>query len=322
MTNENNYQALSAALKNADSIGIFSHVSPDGDTIGSGLALYGALKALGKTVFIACADPIPQKLLFLPGAAAVTQNPPKAAKPLDLAIAVDTASYERLGVFGHDFSRAKNTAVIDHHKSNPRYGKINIVVECAATAEIIYRILKENALLSDDAAACLFAGIVTDSGCFAFSSVTPETHAIAAELMNGFKFDAENIIYNTYRAKSLQVFKLRNAVLSKCKFYNDGQIAVVSIFQSDLKDTGAGESDTEGIVTDGISIIGVEVAFSLTEMPNKQFKVSIRTKNYVDANDCAAAFGGGGHTRAAGCRLSGNYYDIVDKLLKVARDRL
>jgi phosphoesterase RecJ-like protein len=322
MMKDKKYQNLINAVKNADSIGIFTHINPDGDTIGSALAFYNALKSVKEKVFVFCADPIHSKLSCLPGAENVMQSVPKSSRPFDLAIAVDSASYERLGAPGCEFSRARMTAVVDHQKSNPRYGKINIVEECAATAEIVYRILKACAVMNDNAAECLFAGIVTDSGCFAFSSVTAETHRIAAELMSSFTFDAEDIIYKTYRSRTPQVFRLKNSVLSKCKFYDDGKIVVIVILQSDLADAGATEADTEGIVADGIAVVGVEVAFSLTEMPNKQFKVSIRTKNYVDADDCVSVFGGGGHARAAGCRLSGNYYDIVEKLLKVARDRL
>ena len=110
--------------------------------------------------------------------------------------------------------------------------------------------------------------------------------------------------------------------MSKCRFFEDGKIAIITFLTSDFESTGTETSDTEGIISSAIDVDGVEVAFAVSEVKDKNFKVSVRTKNYVDASDVAGEFGGGGHEKAAGCRLNGYYEDVVDKLVKAARDRL
>ena len=170
-------------------------------------------------------------------------------------------------------------------------------------------------------AEALFVGIVTDTGCFRFSSTTAETHAIAAELMRR-GIDAEALVCNSYSKTTRSIFSLKQRVLGGCKFYDDGKIAVIAFRKKDFEETGTTAADTDGVIDPVIAIAGVEVAFSIAEVADKSFKISIRTSGGVDASDIAAVFGGGGHSRAAGCRLNGYYEDIVDKLMKAARDRL
>ena len=176
-------------------------------------------------------------------------------------------------------------------------------------------------LVDKGVAALLFGGIVADSGCFQYPSTTARTHEIARELM-GYGIDAADIIYRVHRRLTPPVFALKTRVLSNCRFFDGGKIALLTFTKKDFEETGTSPSDTEGMIASAIDVDGVEVAFAVSEAAEKSFKVSIRTKDSADACDIASAFGGGGHSRAAGCRMNGFYEDVVDKLLKAARDRM
>ena len=137
-----------------------------------------------------------------------------------------------------------------------------------------------------------------------------------------YGFDAEAIIYNVFKKTSINKFMLENRVLSKCKFYENNQIAIITFTQDDFQSTSTSMNDTLGTIVSVIDIDSVKIAYAVAEAANRSYKIMIRSKNGVDSSDIAREFGGGGHQRAAGCRLNGYYEDIIDKLLKVARDRL
>lgn len=137
-----------------------------------------------------------------------------------------------------------------------------------------------------------------------------------------YGFDAGEVIYNVFKKTSINKFMLENRVLSKCKFYENNQVAIITFTAEDFKATSTSMNDTLGTIVSVIDIDSVKIAYAIAEAANKSYKIMIRTKNGVDASDIAREFGGGGHARAAGCRLNGYYEDIVDKLNKVARDRL
>ncbi|HPD02924.1 MAG TPA: bifunctional oligoribonuclease/PAP phosphatase NrnA [Clostridia bacterium] len=311
-------EKLKRYIQNAKSVGVFTHVRPDGDTIGSGLAIYSAVKALGKEAEIYCGDMPPKRLASLPGC-----NEIKTSCNIkhDLAIAVDCASIERLGPLQRDFLRCRDKVLIDQHKTQSGFGDLYIVEEAGAVGELVYEFLDYAGWLTLDAAACLYAAIVTDTGCFSFSSTTGQTMKIAAELMTT-GIDAFGITYQTYRAKSIEVFNLANRALVSCRFFDGNTIAVLTFTREMFKETGASILDTEGIITGIVNIDTVEFAAALTEVNQYEYRVSVRTKYKIDAAELAASFGGGGHTRASGFKLSGFYEDVVDKIIKSARDRM
>lgn len=310
---------IAQSLENARTVVVYCHTNPDGDTLACALAIYRALTLQGKTVEIFCDGYVPDKYAFFENADKITL-PHKGVH--DIGFAVDCSDLDRLGGAAKSFLSSSTTLAVDHHKSHSPFASAYFAdATAAACAEIVYELLDGMNLVDNGVAALLFAGIVADSGCFQYPSTTKRTHEIACKLLN-FDIDAPLIIYNVHRKISQNVFNLKMRVLGKTKFFEDGKIAVVTFFAKDFDETGTRSSDTEGIISSAIDVDGVEIAFAVSEVADKNFKVSVRTKDYVDASDLASVFGGGGHDKAAGCRLNGYYEDVVDKLLKAARDRL
>lgn len=316
---KNNYGKIIETLKSAREIAVFCHTSPDGDTIACALSLYRALTPLGKTVCLLSEDEIPAKYRFLDG----WQLFAKADKrSYPLAVAVDCSDADRMGGGKRPFLASPLRIAIDHHKSHVPFAHISEVQsDAAACAEIVADILDEAGWITPTVAETLFVGIVADTGCFQFSSTTARTHETAAKLMER-GIDSAQLVYDTYRRLPLNVFNLKKRVLSACRFFDEGRISLITFRKTDFEETATVPADTDGIIDSALEVADVEVAFSVSEVGDKNFKISVRTKDYVDASDLAATFGGGGHARAAGCRLNGYYEDIVDKLLKAARDRL
>lgn len=316
---KNNYAKIIETLESAREIAVFCHTSPDGDTIACALAFYRALTPLGKTVHLFSEDPIPEKYHFLEGSELFGKAD---KKHYELALAVDCSDADRMGGGKRAFLASPKRIAIDHHKSHTPFAHISQVEsDAAACAEIVCRILRQAGWVTDSVAEALFVGVVADTGCFQFSSTTAESHRIAAFLME-YDIDAPQLVYKTFRRMPERVFNLKKRVLSACRFFDEGKISLITFRQTDFDETGTTSADTDGIIDAALEVAGVEVAFSVSEVADKNFKISVRTKDYVDASDLAATFGGGGHARAAGCRLNGFYEDIVDKLLKAARDRL
>lgn len=312
-------QKIADMLRSANDIAVCCHTNPDGDAIACALAVCSALRGLGKNAVPVCDSPVPEKYRFMKGAEDFVLP---GKKIYETALAVDCSDLARLGGAGKMFLSAKKRAAIDHHKSHEKFAQIDHVeADAAACAEIIYLLLDGMGLIDKTSAELIFAGIVADSGCFQYPSTTERTHDIARRLME-FGIDSADIIYRVYRRITPAVFALKNRVLSKCRFFDGGSIAVITFLAADFEATGTEPADTEGIIASAIDVDGVEVAFAVSEAADKNFKISIRTKGKADASDIASAFGGGGHSRAAGCRLSGFYEDVVDKLLKAARDRM
>lgn len=313
------FKRFASEIAKANSVSIYTHLSPDCDTLSCALALRIALLSLGKSVDVYSVDPVPNTLRVLTGAEFVLL-PEK--KTHDLSISVDCDSLERIGNGMRSFLSSKVKISIDHHKTHKKFADMSFVdIDVSACAEIVYRLLKSMNLMSKEIAELLFAGIITDSGCFQFPSATSSTHIIASELME-YGIDAGKIIYNVFKKSTKNKFLLENQVLNKCKFYEDDQIAIITFTENDFATTNTTLTDTLGTIVKVIDIDSVKIAFAISEASHKSYKIMIRTKENIDASDIAREFGGGGHVRASGCRLNGYYEDIVDKLLKVARDRL
>ncbi|HKL94483.1 MAG TPA: DHH family phosphoesterase [Clostridia bacterium] len=315
------FDKFKRAIDASNSIAIFCHMNPDGDTLGTGLAMFFALKKANKAVRIFCEDVVPKRLQSLSGAEHIEKYS-AGLKDFDLGIAIDCSDIARIGSGAKYFLKISSTIVIDHHKTHENFAKLTIIDSGAsATAEIVFHIFEYCGYLDENIAQLLFSALVSDNGCFSYSSTTAYSHEIALKLYS-YKFDQSNAIYNIWKKKSLEVFNLSSRVLSKCRFFYDNKVAILTFNKEDFATTGTTQSDTEGIISNVIDIDTVEVAFAISEVGEFYYKVSIRTKNLVDASDCASVFGGGGHLHAAGCRVNGRYEDIIERLVKVATDRL
>ena len=317
MSNYADFAKAKSLVDNARHIAIICHISPDGDTLGSGLALYNSLKMYGKIPYIFCnGEPSDSLKASLPLSDRLNSVSRDA---YDLAIAVDAADRERLGTCCEIFRRSKRTLVIDHHVSNKGFASVNVIVpSAAATAEIMYEFLMtlgaRGEYIDDTTARLLYTAIVTDSGAFAFSSVTDHTHLVASKLLR-YDFVASDIIYDVMRKKSKKAYELSSRVLARTKFYDNDRIGVICFRKDDFKATDTTAKDTEGIIVNVINVDSVIVAIAISEIAENSYKISLRTKEGVDASEIAAFFGGGGHIRAAGLRIDGYFEDVVEKIV-------
>ncbi len=291
----------------SNEIYIASHVNPDGDNIGSLLALYLALKKINKNVSIIKTDEIPSDYLFLPSTDVIKSHDLDEIK---LLIVLDCGDIQRLGRYENLISKSKTIINIDHHVSNTSFGNYNIVRDkAAATGEIIYDlIVKMGIEIDKDIATCLYTAISTDTGSFMYDSVSAKTHEIISELFRS-GIDAGAINRKLYQNRSVERTNLFINSFSTLKNYNNNTIATVNVTQDMLNNANAKMEDTEGIISFIRDIDTVEVACLLKESKVNEIKVSLRSKEYVDVAKICAAFNGGGHIRAAGCTI---YTDIIE----------
>ncbi len=309
--------AKAAELLNAaDNILILTHRNPDGDTLGSGFALMHALRSTGKKAKVLCCDEIPKKYFYMFGE---KQEDFSA----EYTVAVDVADIKLLGNgLSREFEN-KIDLCIDHHGSNTEYADNLLLRSCAATCEIVYDIV--NALgveITPLIADCLYTGISTDTGCFLFSNVTPETHIIAADLIKKGA-DYVNINKVMFETKSIGYFKLEELALNTIKTYFGGKCAVMSITQKMLSESGTDESDCDGIAGIPRKIDGVLVGVTVRERNDGSYKVSLRSHEPVDSAKICKLMGGGGHARAAGCEIDSDALESEKaKLLSIIEDEL
>lgn len=295
---------LLALVAKAEHILLCAHVSPDGDTIGSNLALRGALLEMGKQVDVICADDVPKMLMFLAGAEKISKPDALKEKQYDLAFALDVSDRHRLGDCATLFFASRQTVQIDHHGTNPGYANFNVVSpHASATGVLVYEFIRGlDVRMNTDIATCLYTAIATDTGNFSFDNTTSIAFQVMGELMNcGLPIARLN--RSLFRERSMEQVKVLAKALSTLMFYHDGKITGMQISQADLNACGAKPEHAEAIVNFGIDIAGVKMAFLAREVEGGT-KFSLRAVEGCNVARLAAEFGGGGHALAAGCTMS------------------
>lgn len=300
-------------IKESERIYIVSHVQPDGDNIGSILALWMAIKKIKDKVFILKTDDIPSDFLFLPNVNEIKEFNDEGK--IDMFIALDTSDENRLGKNKELLNKAKTIINIDHHISNTNFGHINIVdSNAAATGELVYNLIKKmNIPMDKDIASCIYTAISSDTGSFMYDNTSAETHRIIAELID-IGIDKSNININLYQNKSLERTMLFIKSLETLRLYFNNNVALIKVTQDMLNKANAKMEDTEGIVSFIREIAPVEVGIILKEFKENEIKVSMRSKRFIDVSAICASFNGGGHIRAAGCTIN-SPMDIAEKLI-------
>lgn len=292
---------------------LIMHVSPDGDAIGSACALRLALMALGKRVQAVCDEDVPRIYRFLEGAEDIIK--PNDARITSAAIAVDCADEGRMGAAGEIFAQAKHTANIDHHVTNTMFAQHNAVeANAAAAAEVVKKLIEQlDVDFGADIATCLFCGLVTDTGNFAYSNTTPDTLFAAGELLQR---GADNALINraVYRSAPVSKRRMLGLGLIKAEYLHSGKVAVCKLTRADFDRFNARDEDCEGIIDNLRDVENVEIAMLIREKEPNVYKVSMRAKEY--ANVCAVAerYGGGGHRLAAGCTVRGELDALAAEL--------
>ena len=319
MNSEIELDSVIDAINRAGKIGIFTHVSPDGDAIGSILALYLGLKQLKKEVDV-IADECSKCFSFLP---CINDIKSTTKEKYDLAIAIDCASKPRLFDKEGSFDKSSLTISIDHHSSNTYFATINYVEDKSpAACKTLIKILKRLGVsINYDIGTCLMAGIITDSGGFRYKNVDDETFEFAAHMLD-VGVDISDIYYRTFDVKTKAQFELSRIAMDRLKFYNKNKIALTYITLKDIKKAKAEIGDHEGIVNVGRNIEGVDVSVFLREDIDGTYKVSLRSNDNVNVSDVAEVFGGGGHDRAAGCSLDCSLEEAIKTLVKEINKQL
>ena len=319
--NNSTFEEIGRVLREHENFAILSHVRPDGDALGSQLALALSLQQLGKNVRAWNEEGMLEKYSFLPRAELLTK-PPATADDVDVAIALDTAIQNRLGTALAAIASAKIWINIDHHRSNPGYGDLVIIDPSApATGEIIFRLLKSQGLpFNHDIAENLYAAISTDTGSFQYPKTTALTFEIAAELVRAGSLDVGQIsqqLYESYPRRRLELLRelLRTMRFSKC-----GRVASFSLNLKTAAALAALPEDNEGLIDHLRAIRGVIVAVFFEELADGKVRVSMRSKDEaVDVCAICQKFGGGGHTLAAGARVRGSLAEVEEKVLEEIR---
>lgn len=305
-------------IKKAETIVILTHETPDGDAIGSSLAMKLALKQLGKN-----ADVIIPKysrtFAFLPSASEIKTE--SEIKRYDLAISLDCADLKRLAAGIEYFETAKMKIQIDHHSINTMFADYNFVNPVApACCEILIGMFEYFGIeITQELGTCIITGIITDTGGFQYSGVTAETFEFAAELLQK-GINISKVYQKVLSTKTKANFELSRIVSNRMEFLEDGKVTFTYMNLEDERNVAAEEGDHEGIVELGRNIEGVEVSIFIREKEGKNgYKVSLRSKEYVNVADVALMLGGGGHIRAAGCFVQGTVEEVKEKILSEIR---
>jgi len=312
------FEEIGQVLRGNQCFAILSHVRPDGDALGSQLALALSLQQLGKDVRIWNEEGKLEKYSFLPRAELLTK-PPSTAIDVDVAVALDTAIQNRLGTTLAAVGSAKIWINIDHHRSNPGYGDLVIIDSSApATGEIIFRLIKSQDLpFNHDIAENLFAAISTDTGSFQYPKTSARTFEIAAELVRAGGLDVGQISQQLYENYPRRRLELLRDLLRTMRFGEDGRVASFSLSLKTAADLAVLPEDNEGLIDHLRAIRGVIVAVFFEELADGKVRVSMRSKDEaVDVCAICQKFGGGGHTLAAGARIRGSLAEVEEKVLE------
>lgn len=292
------------AVRAAKSVAIVCHISPDGDTVGSALAMRLGLQQLGKTVTLYCQDKIPEVLSFLPGAACF-RMPETMDEPVDLLLCLDVSDEKRMGRCSALLAKAAHTAQIDHHGTNTCYCGDNAVDPAApANCLIVYELLQRLGCdITAEIALCLAVGLSTDTGHLVYNSTTPEAYRVMGELVEKGAPIAE-AYRRLYRERPPRQVALLAKALHSLTFHEEGKITAIRLTQKDFADCGALSEDAEIIVNYGLDIKGVRMCVFAREQADGSVKLSLRAVAPYKVSGVAQQFGGGGHAQAAGATVA------------------
>jgi phosphoesterase RecJ-like protein len=315
-----NADIVKKEIKRFDSFLITSHINPEGDSIGSQLALASLLKQLGKKLVILNESPVPHMLRFIHGSDAIARELP-ADFNFQAVLVVDCPDMTRIGNISQYISHDKVVFNIDHHISNENFGKYNWVDRnVSSVGEMIFELFKAfNLKINYEEALAMYVAIMTDTGSFRYTNTSAKTHGVTAELIEtGIQpYDIYGKIYETV---TLEDINLLAESLQTLKLTKDGKVAWLWVTKEMLKKTKASLEGTEGIINFARSIDGVEIAILFRETGSEErIKVSFRSKGNVDVNKLASFFEGGGHVTASGCTVFGSMEAVEKKVLEKAQ---
>lgn len=306
-------------IEKAKDIVILTHENPDGDAVGSALAMYLALKKLNKEVDVIIPE-LPNTFTFLPGADKIKKEGKQ--ENYDLAISVDVAGIKRMNGFATYFENANTKIQIDHHQVNDMFADYNFVnPDSPACAQILIIIIEQLGVEIDkEIGTCLLTGIITDTGGFKYEGVSAETFEFASLLLSK-GVNISKVYKKVLQVKTRANFELRKLIMERMEFLLDNKITFTYITLDDMEKVGATNGDHEGLVEVGRDIEGVEVSVFLRET-KQGFRVSLRSNDYVNVSDVCLHFNGGGHIRAAGCTIFGTLEQAKEKIINEVKKHI
>jgi len=300
-------------LKAAKSIIIATHTDPDGDAIGSMIAVALGLKGMGKKVTMFCKDPVPEIYQFLPDSDSI-RNSIGDDERFDAAVAVDCGDIKRVDG-GLDLKKFSSVIInIDHHPDNTRFGNVNYVEKISSVSEMIYDLFNAMKIkITKDIAACLYTGIMTDTGNFRYDYTTADTFAVA-EALTRAGAQISRIAMQVYETKTMSSIKILGAAMYRLESSKSGKVAWTILPKQLMDSLGAKSEDLTGLVDYIRSIKGVEVAVLFRE-EDDGIKVNFRSKFKANVSEIAKKLGGGGHIRASGAVLQGSLDKVKNRVL-------
>lgn len=319
----NSLQEIAGVLRNSKKAVICGHIMPDGDSIGSVLAMSLLLTGIGLETRVLTVDRIPNMYSFLPGVEKFIAFSGQFGE-FDVAVILDCTDLGRLGSeLGEFIGKLPLVINIDHHVSNLDFGTYNFVdPTAAATGEIVFRLAKEMQVeLTADMAVNLYTALAMDTGSFKFDNTTDKTHEIAAELYRT-GIDISAINNYLFAQKDYVQLKLLGYGLTQLKTTAGGRIAWITIPFQLVQELGAQDEHADGIINYPRMVNGAEVGILFREISPGKFKIGFRSKKRVDVNKLAGIFGGGGHPRASGCSMEGTIEDVEKKVINLCIEHL
>jgi Exopolyphosphatase-related proteins len=311
-----NPEEISRLIREAETIAVCSHVNPDGDTLGCAAAMRLALLKLGKRVSLFCDGKVPDLLSFLPGIGEM-RIPDETDGPFDLLLAMDVSDESRMGRCAILKKVSRKTAQIDHHPTNPLFMEVNNVDGNAPAACVLVReqIASLGVELDRETAVCLYAGLSTDTGNFAFANTSAECFRIMGELME-HDLPLSDLNRVLFRERAMAQVLLLNRALNSLRYYENGQIAVMKLTRKDFDECGALSEHADTLVNYGLDTIGTRMALLAREGENGNIKFSLRAKEPDRVSETAQKFGGGGHPQASGISMEGTLDETVSLVLQ------
>lgn len=304
-------------IKKAKTISILTHESPDGDAIGSSMGMKLILNKLGKDADVIIPE-YPRIFDFLPYINEIKSE--SDIKEYDLCILVDVAQPSRVALKEY-FENAKKTIIIDHHRSNINNGDLNFVkVDSPACCEIIAEICKYFKIeISKEIGTCLMTGIITDTGGFQYKGINSKTFDFASEFIK-IGVDVPKIYEKAFATKTKANFELMKKVVDRMEFLEKGKVVFTYLTNEDMIEVDAKSGDHEGLVNIGKDVEGVEVSIFIRQKDDENaYKISLRSKEYVDVCSICSVFGGGGHQRASGALIKGNVEQVKEMVMQEVR---
>lgn len=299
-------------MKDIKTVGITGHIRPDGDCVGSTLALYNYITKNFQGVDVELyLETFSEKFNFLPGTDRIIYE--REEKHHDLFIVIDVSDESRIGTAHKYFKVARNTLCIDHHISNIGFAHENVIVPTASSAsEVLYSLLDEEKI-DMYTAECLYTGIVYDSGVFKYTNTSPYTMEVAGKLI-GYGIPFSKIIDESFYSKSYNQNLILGEALLGSKMILENKVIYTVITREQMNKYDLWAKDLDGIVDQLRVTRGVKCAMFINEIIPHEYKISLRANDDVDVNAVASVFGGGGHIKAAGCTIKGKIDEVVEKL--------